>query len=165
MGFPYNRVTDAITSVLSTANTTTSATYLSTDLSSKVQLIQDDDYDTINIGVLKLPAVFVRTQTKDSEFASLGETGPLGHKRKGTVIFEVVGIMRKEGILSTRRSLARDVNNFARNIESVFENNITLSGTVLWCDPTKTQFSVPVADGSTIFKACMIQLNATTLYR
>lgn len=165
MGFPYNRVVDAITSVLSAANTTTSATYLSTDLSSKVELIEDNDHETINIGVVKLPAVFVRVQARDGEFASLGDTGPTGNKRRATVTFEVVGIMRKEGILNTYRSLVRDTAFFARNIESVFENNITLSGTVLWCDPARTQFSVPVLEGSSVFKACMIQLNATTLYR
>lgn len=164
-GFPYLTTLDAIVGVLNAANTTTAEAYLSSGLSTTVQMIRDDDPEVVNLAKMKMPAVFVSCNTKDSEFSSLGNTGPSRNKREAVVTWDVIGIIQKQGILNTQKSLLRSVYALAQNIEAVFENNVTLSGTALWCDPNNTTFSVPVSNASVVFKACKVTVKSKHLYR
>lgn len=164
-GFDYLRVLDAIVSVLGANNTSTSNVFLSMSMSTSVVDVHDNDPETVNLAHLKLPAVFVRIAGKQADFASLGDTGPTGNKREADVDFEVIGIVRKTGILNTQKNLLRDVYKLAQNIESVIEKYSTLSGTALWCNPADTTFSVPVADQSAVMKACMVKVRSHHLYR
>jgi hypothetical protein len=164
-GFDYTRVLDAIVSVLDAENTSTSNVYLSMSMSTAVHDVHDNDPETVNLAHLKLPAVFVRIAGRQSDFASLGLTGPTGNRRECDVDFEVVGVVKKTGILNTQQNLLRDVYKLAQNIEAVIEKHQTLSGTALWCNPADTQFSVPVGDQSTVMKACMVKVRSHHLYR
>lgn len=164
-GFPYLATIDAIVGVLNAANTSTAAAFLSSGLSTTVQMVRDDDPEIVNLAKMKLPAVFVRGQQKDSEYASLGHTGPTGNRREAIVTWDIIGVVQKTGILNTQKSLLRSVYQLAQNIESVFENNVTLSGSALWCDPNQTTFSEPVAGESVVFKACKVVVKSKHLYR
>ncbi len=164
-GFDYTRTLDAIVSVLEAANTTTSTPFLSMSMSTAVVLVKDDDPEVINLAHLKLPAVFVRVSNRDGEATSLGATGYAGSKREADVDFEVIGIVRKQGILNNQKNLLRDVYKLAQNIEAVLEASQTLSGTALWCNPASTKFSVPVVGDSAVMKACLIKLTSHHLYR
>lgn len=164
-GFDYIRVVDAVVSVLEAANTSTSNVYLSLSMSTAVVTIKDADPEVINLAQLKLPGIFVRIADKQSEFGSLGETGPTGNKREADLDIEIIGIVRKTGILNSHRNLLRDAYKLAQNIESVIEKNMTLSGTALWCNPGDTTFSVPVGNDSVVMKACLIKVRSHHLYR
>lgn len=164
-GFDYLGTIDAIVGVLNAANTTTAAAYLSSGLSTTVQMVRDDDPEIVNLAKMKMPAVFVRVSDKDSEATSVGRTGPTGNRREATISWDIIGIIQKQGVLNTQKSLLRSVYQLAQNIESVFENNQTLSGTALWCDPNATTFSEPVSRGSFIFKGCKVSLKSHHLYR
>ena len=164
-GFPYLTTLDAIVGVLNAANTSTADAYLSTGLSTTVQMVRDDDPEVVNMAKMKMPAVFVRCNAKDSEFSSLGNTGPSRNRREAFISWDVIGIVQKQGILNTQKSLTRSLYQLAQNIEAVFENNVTLSGTALWCDPNNTTFSEPVANGSVVFKGCKVTVKSKHLYR
>lgn len=164
-GFDYIRVVDAVVSVLEAANTTTSNAYLSSSMSTAVVTISDSDPEIVNLAHLKLPGVFVRIAGKQGDFGSLGETGPTGNKREGDLDIEIIGIVRKTGILNSHKNLLRDAYKLAQNIEAVIEKNFTLSGTALWCNPGDTSFSVPVVGQSTVMKACLVKAKSHHLYR
>lgn len=164
-GFDYTRVLDAIVSVLEASNTSTAAAFLSMSMSTAVVLIKDDDPEVINLAHMKLPGVFVRIADKQGEATSLGATGVTGNRREADVSFEIIGIVKKTGILNNQKNLLRDVYKLAQNIEAVIENNQTLSGTALWCNPGSTSFSVPVAGENSVMKACMVRVSSHHLYR
>lgn len=164
-GFDYLGTIDAIVGLLNAANTTTADAYLSSGLSTSVQMVRDDDPEIVNLAKLKLPAVFVRISDKESAAASLGRTGPTGNRREATISWDIIGIIQKQGVLNTQKSLLRSVYQLAQNIEAVFENNQTMSGTALWCDPSATTFSEPISRESVIFKGCKVSVKSRHLYR
>lgn len=147
MAFNYGTNLDAVINVLKNSNTTTSSPDLSGGLTTRIDSdnIFKADVETVGIKNYNFPQIFVRISNKTEDFAGLGNTGLSNSRKSAEVIYDVVGLYKKEGAWSKHDDLLTDVYKMADNIESVLRQNITLSNTALWCQPQTTDFLDPVS--------------------
>lgn len=169
MPFDYNSNLTAVINALKDYNTTSASPDLSDGLSERINndniLASDPDIDWTAKRSDRLPAVYVMIATKDESMATMGLTGTSGVKKEARVEYQVFGIIGKSGGYSPHSELLTDVYKLAKNIEGVFQAEIKLSNTALWCNPTSTEFSAPLDIGEGFAKAVLIRLEAIYLFR
>ena len=159
----YKNILATVRGILVDHNTTTA----SPDLSASLGSYRIDD-DSVRIGdpeiqaieVMKHHSVFVRISDKDEEWAGIGRTGLSGVPVHGLVRFQVVGFFRKDGAVSPHSDMLNGAFNLARNIEGVFREKYTLSGTALWCHPVSTDFYGPFDVSGSWIKTVLIKVEA-----
>lgn len=168
MGFSYETNTSAVIQALLDYNTTTATVDLSSGLTTR---ISNDNIKLFDMEVggyqsRNLPAVFVRAINSDEEFASMGETGPTGSHKFKTVVYHIFGVYRREGITSSHSDLLTETYRLAKNIEGIFQKELNLSDTALWCNPRRTEFTAPTpfGDGSWA-KGVLVELEARYFFR
>ena len=131
----YRNILTSITDVLA-ANT---GGTLDASLTTAVRLISRGDPNNKPVQIDQYPAIFVQLISKDEDFAQIGQ-----QKKDMTINFDIFGLVQfSDG--SDDSDL--EVQNLARNIESILRTNIRLSQTVLWCNPNSTQFDAAWKDG------------------
>ena len=140
MRFDYEANVAAVRNVLNTHNTTTAAPDLSSGLTTRVRNVFINDPDVSSVRWNDLPAIFIRIQEADEEAASLGPTGPTAHRKTKFANYEVIGMYVRDGANSAHSAMLTEIYRLAENVEGVFQANITLSGTALWCNPVNTNF-------------------------
>lgn len=166
-GFDYNAAATALVTVLQTANTTTATQDLSGSLTTRLvnDNITDDDPQIVNVRADRLPAIYVRVNQAEEDFAGLGDTGSTRRRKSKTVDFDIFALYRKEGARASNREVSRDVAQLAQNIEAVLQANAKLASPNLWCNPGKTTFAgFPLAEGSWV-KAVLIEVKAQYHFR
>ena len=163
MGFDYNARITNVVNALKDYNSATSSPDLSANLTSRIDddNIFDRDISAGGTKKYRMPCIYVRIANKQEDFAGLGATGITGGARKeATVIFEIVGLYQKEGAWSTNDALMDEVYNLGANIENVLRQELTLSGTALWCQPLRTDFVGPFEGEGIHVKGVFVELEA-----
>lgn len=111
-----------------TANNTTTSGGLSEGLNSKVTKISGSNADKQPVMLYEYPIVFVEAKTKDNEFDVIGNTS----KRDAEIEIDIVPVV-DFGITqeNAREESDDELITLTENIESLINNNINLSNTVL----------------------------------
>lgn len=167
-GFEYKARIQNVLNVLQDNNTSTSSTPLSLSLTSEIlnENIVNKNPEIIPIHGRNLPAIFVRVGNSDEEFAGIGPTGPSKSRKIKNVIFEIIGIYPNTGAFRNQEDRLEDIYNMGRNIESVFQKEVTLSNTALWVNPRLTDYDGPFSlEDGTLTKTVMIELEGRFLFR
>ena len=164
MAFDYEANAVAVRNVLLDHNTTTATPDLSSGLTTRIANIDINDPEVINLRASKYPVVFIRPGSKDEDFASLGNTGPSASHKRGDMLWEIIGLYRKDGGHTQHSDVTIEIMRLAENIEGVFEAELTLSGTALWCNPSRTDFRNPYSD-DVLIKGVTIELQARYHFR
>ena len=167
MPFTYETNTAAIVNILQNAATTTATVNISEGLTSAItttSIFNDDPEVKIRPG-FSYPAIFVRTISKTEEFGGLGLTGSTRARKFATVIYEITGFYRRDGISATHAPLLIETQKFAENIEGALREEPTLSGTALWSQPISTEIGAAVGENNVWIKGIQIQLEAKYSFR
>lgn len=165
MPFDYAGNVTAIYNALVQYNTTTSVVDLSANLTTRVQNVYKNDPGIVGLRGDIYPAVFVRVNKKKENFAGLGATGPAGARKEAVVDYDIIGFYRKDGAYGTQQQVLVELENLAKNIEGVFQQETSLSGTAMWCQATDTEFFGPFAQGEVWIKAVVCKLEAHYHFR
>lgn len=165
MPYDYEANITAVYNVLSNANTTTATVDLSSGLTTRVKNVYKNDPATTSIRQDSYPCVFVRISNKDEEFAGIGATGPNNNKKLATVVFDVIGLYHKDGVITEHSTVLNEVYKLAENIEGVFQQEMTLSNTALWCNPRRSEFFGPFQSQGVFVKGVLIELEGRYLFR
>lgn len=165
MAFSYENSLLAIKSVLDAHNTNTASPYLSSSMTSKVLNVYTNDPAIVGLRGDIYPAIFVRVNRKTEDFAGMGDTGPLGARKQCDVEYDVIGFYRKDGAYGSQAQVMLELERMAANIEGVFQSEITLSGTALWCQPKQTSFYGPFQNNEVWIKAVVVNLEAKYHFR
>lgn len=165
MPFDYEANLTAVSNVLTNSNTTTSTVDLSSGLTTRVRNIFRNDPGTVSVKLNDYPCLFVRIFSKDEEFASLGVTGPNNNRKFATCRYDVIGLYHKDGSHTAHSSVLTEIYRLAENIEGVFQQELTLSGTALWCQPIRSEFFGPFQSEGQFVKGVVVQLDARYLFR
>lgn len=165
MPFDYEANIGAVYNALLNANTTTASVDLSSGLTSRVKNVYKNDPAVTSVRADSYPCIFVRITSKDEDFGSLGATGVAGNKKLATCSFDVIGLYHKDGVAGAHATVLNEVYKLAENIEGVFQNNLTLSNTAMWCNPKRTEFFGPFQSEGVFVKGVLIQLDARYLFR
>jgi hypothetical protein len=131
MSFNYVDSLQAIVNALSDYNTLTASPDLSDGLVHRIKSIVSDDVDIASIRGDSFPMIFVKILDKQEAFETMGRTGATGNKKSCLVNYEICGVYRKDNAYDTGTDLVKNVYKLAQNIEGVFEQELTLSGTAL----------------------------------
>jgi len=164
-GFAYHDNITAVVNALRDYNTTTSTPDISDGISTRVKDVYSNNPRVFGIRFDLLPAIFVWAEGADEEYASLGTTGSTGNRKEKNARYNILGIYRKEGGIGTHADALEEVYKLAGNIESVFAQETTLSGTALWCNPAVTEFLEPGLLGGVWAKGVLIHLEARYHFR
>lgn len=165
MPFDYEAKLTAVYNSLINANTLTSGFDLSSGLTTRVKNVFKNDPAVTSIKSMDYPCVFVRIQNKEEEFGSLGTTGIAGNSKLGTCNYDVIGLYHKDGVIGLHSTVLNEVYKLAENIEGIFQNNLTLSDTAMWCNPKRTEFFGPFMSGGVFVKGVLVQLEARYFFR
>ena len=165
MPFDYATNITAVYNALAQYNTTTAAVDLSASRTTRVQNVYKNDPGIVGLRGDIYPAVFVRVNKKKEEFAGLGPTGPSGARKRATVDYDIIGFYRKDGAYGTQAQVLVELENLAKNIEGIFQQETSLSGTAMWCQVTDTEFFGPFAQDEVWIKAVVCHLVAEYMFR
>lgn len=165
MAFDYENNLEAVVNALTEYNTTTSEIDLSEGMTSRVKTVFNNDPNFFGSRIDLLPAIFVWMDTAEEEFASLGHTGAGGNKKSKTVTYNVLGVYVKEGAVSSHEGVLQEIYRLAENMEGVFQQELTLSGTALYCNPSSTQFLEPGQMSGAWVKGVLMKLEARYLFQ
>lgn len=165
MPYAYKDKVEAVVNALNDANTTTATVDLSSKLTSRVKNVFMNDPSVVSVRADSYPCIFVRISSKDEEFASLGTTGPSGNLKHAATVFDLIGLYHKEGASSSHSTVLNEIYQLAENIEGVFQEELTLSGTSLFCNPRRTEFFGPFQSEGVWVKGVLIELEAKYLFR
>ncbi len=165
MPFDYPTNITAIYNALVGYNTTTAVVDLSANLTTRVKNIYLNDPAVVGLRGDIYPAVFVRVNSKKEDFAGMGPTGPAGARKTAEVKYDVIGFYRKDGAYGTQAAVLTELERLARNIEGVFQQETSLSGTALWCQVTDTNFYGPFQNNEMWIKAVVCDLDARYHFR
>ena len=77
----------------------------------------------------------------------------------------MIGFYRKDGACGTQEQVLTELERFAGNIEGVFQAELTLSGTALWCQVKDTAFYGPFQNNEVWVKAIVCNLEARYHFR
>lgn len=165
MPFDYENNLTAVYNALSQYNTTTAAVDLSSGLTSRVKSILKSD-PTINPPTsLMLPAVYVMISSKEEEFGGIGLTGPSGARKFANVIYHIFAVYMKDGATDPLGTILTETYRLAENVEGVFQAEMKLSNTALWCNPTKTNFTPSFPNNGSLIKGFLTELEAKYHFR
>lgn len=169
MPFDYSTNLQAIINALKNYNSAGSSPDLSDGLSDRINndniLASDPDIDWTAKRADRLPAIYVMIARADESGATIGLTGTTGVRKEKRVEYEVFGIFGKSGGYSPHSELLIDVYKLAKNIEGVFQAEVKLSNTALYCNPVSTEFSPAIDVGDGFAKAVLVRLEAKYLFR
>lgn len=168
MPFDYESNIAAVINALKGYNTTTSSPDLSSGLTTRLDNanILQGNLEIQGVQSVKLPAIYVRVIEAGEEPAGIGETGPTGAQKFKTARYEIVGLYRREGIGTPISSLMTEVYRLAENIEGVYQKELDLSNTALWCHTVETTFSTPLQhDTGAWVMGVRMNLEARYLFR
>jgi len=156
-GFDYSGEATRIKEIVLSYNTDTAAPYLSQDLTTKVKDVVVDDPERIAIYKNRTPILFIRARLAEEDFSSIGNLGPTGQnsKKEKMVTWELFGLYMKDGFRQSNDSHLNSIQDFARNLEAVFQKDPRLTGTstsatCLWVNPKRTDFGDVIVDGNYI---------------
>lgn len=162
--FEYQTNLNSVINVLRDHNTTTASPDLSANLSVIVprttSSITINDPEVTSMARHEMSRIMVRIANSEDNFDGLGLTGPSGVRKKKKVTYEVFGFIRKNGATTQHTDLLQDAYDLARNIEGVFQAEMRLSNTALWCNPVRTDFSPAVGGDQFLLKGVLLQLEA-----
>jgi hypothetical protein len=169
MSFQYKQMLSTLVDVLKQNNTTTSAVDLSGSLTTRIDNnnIFIRDIEKTPPKKYEFPCIYIRLGDSQSEIQSLGLTGISSnrtHKGK-TLNYDIIALYQKEGFWSSDEELNNEVLQLASNIEGVFEQNMTLSGTALWCNTIRTDFVGPFEGKGNWIKGVYIHLQVKHHYK
>jgi len=145
---PYLTIRDAIITLLK-AN----LTVVNTDLTYSVVVTNIDKGDpTVEpVPLTRVPCIFVRFDGKPEEQF-------LASQRKGAkIIYRIFGITRRVGKVGPADD---EMTNLARNIESIFRNNINISNNVLLCNPSSLELGIGIGDNKSFISVSTLTLEA-----
>lgn len=168
-GFDYNANLTAVWQALRDYNTTTAAADLSNGLSERIRdeniKVGDPDVEMIRAG--RLPAVFVRLDSAQEDFKSIGGTGATGNTKEKNVVYSIFAMHGRAGGSERHTAAMTGVAELVKNIEAVFQAEYRLSSTAMWCNPRNATISnVPIdANGSTWIKTAVVELEAKYYFR
>lgn len=166
MPFDYADNIQAVLNCLTDHNTTTASPDLSASVTTRVVTISDEDPKVTSLRSDDYPAIFVNYRTADEDFGELGQTGPTRGRKFKEVNFDLFVLNKREGQVSRNNSLKREMYNLARNVEGVFQAELTLSGTALWCNAQATDFVGPVqGENGVMVHGVLIALRARYHFR
>lgn len=167
MPLNYEDKISALKSMFVAANTTTASVDLSASLTSRIpdDSIFVDDIETKGLQATEFPAIFIRAMGKEEDFATLGATGAANNYKQADITYQIVGLYRKDGAWSSNATLGGEVYRLASNIEGVLRNNVTLSGSALWSQPTSTNFVGPMENNGIWIKGVEVTLKAKYHFR
>ena len=169
MPFDYTTNLDSIINALKNYNSTGSSPDLSASLTERISndniVASDPEVDKGALRSDRLPAIYVMISRKDESGATIGRTGTINVRKKAVVEYEIFGIYGKAGGWSPHSELLTDVYKLAKNIEGVFQAEVKLSNTALWCNPGSTEFSPAREIGEGFAKCVLVRLTATYLFR
>lgn len=168
-GFNYTTNLAAVVQALKDYNTTTAAIDLSAGLTTRIpdDNIMAGDPSVSMIRNDRIPAVFVRINSADENFLSIGPTGPTKNTKEKNVVYDIFAMYAREGVNATFADTLNEIGNMVRNIEAVFQAEFQLSATALWCQARRTSIAnVPLdSQGATWIKTAMIELEAKYYFR
>lgn len=165
MPFEYATNITAVYNALIGYNTTTAVVDLSANLTTRVKNVYLSDPAIVGLRGDIYPAIFVRVNSKKEEFDGLGATGPSGARKRADVSYDVIGFYRKDGAYIQQSTVLTQLERLARNIEGVFQQEVTLSSTALWCQVEETNFYGPFANDEMWIKAVVCNLKAAYQFR
>lgn len=165
MPFDYESNVTAMQTVLRNANTTTASPDLSSGLTTRIRNITINDPEVIAVQWDDLPAIYLRIQNSDETFATLGNTGPTANTKFKEATYEVIGMYIRDGAHTAHSTMLLEVYRLAENLEGVFQANLTLSGTALWCNPIDTNFGAFQLGEGVRVKGFVTTVKAKYLFR
>jgi hypothetical protein len=167
MPFDYEANLSAVYNCVAQANTTTAAVDLSSGMTTRVSDANIYKSDPAIVGLRGdiYPAVFVRVNKKTEDFAGIGSTGPARARKQATVLYDIVCFYRKDGAHSKQETVMTELHRFAENVEGVFQQECTLSGTAMWCQVRETNFYGPFSNEQVWIKAVVCNLEAKYHFR
>ena len=169
MSLDLNTLKDQIQSVLEAANTTTAAVDLSSGIanSKRVLTIKKINPDLIPSDLTIMPLVTVYLDSKTVTPQTIAKNQATG-KRMGELDFKIMGIVYNDNHSTDDEDPAQeDIEHLMENIEQIFRNNPTFSGTIaLTSMPTEVQyFSGAFRENEqTHIRGGLMTLNVKTFY-
>ncbi len=169
MALNYEDKVAAVKNTLLKYNTTT-AGYNLLAASLTAGSLNDDniftaDIETLSIRANQFPCIFIRAVDKSEDFADIGVTGVGNNYKQAEMTLQIVGMYRKDGAYTDNATLYDEVYRLASNIENVFRQDMTMSGTAMWCQPVSTTFVGPFENNGVWIKGCEITLKAKYHFR
>lgn len=151
MPLNYRNILTNITDLL-IANTGT----LDDSITTSPRLITRGDPNNVPVQVTQYPAIFVQLNSKSEDFSQIGQ-----RQKDITLNFNIYALVQKS---TNSDSSDLDVQNLARNIETVLRttSGVTLSQTVLYCNPKSCAFDSAFKDGIWL-SAALIDLECKIL--
>ena len=134
----YKTIRDDILSLLRTNYTTLNSGLTSTITATTEQIIAGDPVST-PIPATLYPVVLVKVIRKDEEFLALRNSG----RKRPEVTFRIFGITAK-----VESDTDAEIMLLAKNLESVFRNNIAFGSVILYSDLGGTDFGLGNFDGA-----------------
>lgn len=165
MPFDYAGNLTAVYNALRDYNTTTATPDLSANMTTRVKNLYLNDPTIVGLRADIYPAIFVRINTKDENFAGIGSTGPARARKEGVAHYDVIGYYRKDGAYTQNQTVMVELERLASNIEGVFQQETSLSATALWCQAVKTNFYGPFQNNEMWIKAVVVELEAHYHFR
>lgn len=166
MGLDYSAQLTALQTIINNHNTTTASPDLSANLTRRVVNVLADDPEVVSLRGDQYPTVFMwieKNQPRYDEMAAV--VGTQNATRRSTLMFNVLGLIRKDGAPSQHSTALTEVYKLAKNLEDVLQTEYNLSGAALWITPKDIDFIGPVGHGGVWVKAVKISLEAEYLYR
>ena len=165
MPFDYEANVGAVYQCILDHNTTTATPDLSSGLTTRVKNVYKNDPAIIGLRGDIYPAVFVRINSKEEDYAGMGTTGPSGARKHATASYDVIGFYRKDGAISSHANVLVELQRLAENIEGVFQQETSLSATAMWCQVADTNFYGPFQTDELWIKAVVCNLKAEYHFR
>lgn len=165
MAFSISSKLGNVVSALNDANTTTAAFDLSSNLAHRIQHIEADDPAVRPARDDEHPFIWVWVGPMEQDFDELGVNAVVGVTKRMKVTYKILATIHKSGMTAQHKTALDDIYKLADNINTLFQNNLTLSATALWCNAKAIEFLGPVGKGGNYIKGALIDLEAVYLYR
>lgn len=157
----YRAKIDAISNLLTAANTTTASYDLSTGLTKRVQKIIKGDPAQIPNQLNLYPCIFIQLETKTESLQSIGHSN-YNLKRKADISWGIFAYVYHG---SGSDDSDKEVQKLSENIEEIFRRNIKIAtlSDMQWGVVNTTDFGAVLGDGIYL-SAAKVNYTTTHLY-
>ncbi len=125
--------------LLRSHNTTTATPDLSVSLTTRIQTITAAEPDVSGSRHGFYPQIMVELGRAEEDETQIGDFA--GRRKIKTILYNVWGFYKKEGISKNQSQQLTDFYQMASNLEAVIKRESSFSGTALHVGPVNTDFS------------------------
>jgi len=159
-----NDIKEQVQTKLQSANTTSSSNDLSDNLPTRVQRIVKTNSTRIPIQATWYPYVSIHIGDKITDTEVIATSNEYG-KRMGTVNMQIIGGVWNSIFEDVDEDLSdEDCENLMMNIEAILAEDVTLSDSVTWHQPTVVQYHNIALDEGANLRVGIMNVQCTVFY-